>query len=290
MSEMLGLKRREEVQAPRMLAEELAPELSITALNRNMTQRKSPGHFHSAWSHVEYSLNQSIDLDRDMRCQYIDDAQVLLGWVIKNPEATEDARLGALTLSSYMPCMVKGAHRERITGDDCLEVYNSLGQAIQYMKPLNPGDPPQWRMTETAVLAASARMGQPDLLLYPTSPREESSRIASENHDSYFLVGGVKRPIQQKMDFTSKGYDDAITLLAFQPMMERAYRRYKLDMPGDVAEQLNQLLSLIACESSGLELDRDERNFLNHVSRSVAYHRFKAGDRLTSGVSNSKAA
>lgn len=272
MNEGLLYRDEEIAEISRPLAEHLALDYSAAALQRFMTHQSSAGHFHSAWNHVEFSMNQSIDMTKDLRQCYIDDAQVLLGDVIRSKKSTEEARLGALTLSSYLPCMQKRAQNETITRQDCLEIYESLGAAIAYLQPLSPDDPPQWRMAETAMLAASARMGQPDKLLYPTSPREEASRVSSENHDSYFVLNDQKLAIQQKLIPTAKEYSGHITLLILQPLMESAYKKNDLTPPVGAADQLNYLLSLIVAETAGVPLKRVEKGYLDHVCRAVAYH------------------
>lgn len=264
----------------RPLAEHLAPEISLSALRNHMTHRTPAGHFHSAWNHVEVSLNKSVEIEDDLRVLYIDDANALCGMVLNQQRATEDMRLAALTLSTYSPCMRKRALGESITPEDCSEVYSGLGAAIQYLQPLRPGDPPRWRMAETAVLAVSARMHNPELLLYPTSPREESSPTSAENHDSYFLNGEQKLPIQQKLIPTERTYNDNITLMNLQPMMEKTYRKCGMLPPHTSADQLNHLLSLIVAETTDEQaLSRHEREYLNRISGIVAYHHFEAYQR-----------
>lgn len=260
----------------RPLAEYLSLDYSAAILKKYVTRRKPAGLFHCAWRGAEMGLNQSEGIDDNMRRYYFDDAQEMLGEVIRSRESTEDARLEALTLSSYIPCFQKRAYREEITRDDCLDVYASLGAAMTYMQPMNPDDPPQWRMTETAILAASARIGRPDLLLYPTSPREEASRVSAENHDSYFVVNNQKLSIQQKLFPTTKQYQPHITLLNLQPMMEFAYRKNQLSVPEDVGEQVNYLLGLVVAETTGRELQRHEKGFLDHICRAIAYHHGQA--------------
>jgi len=147
--------------------------------------REGAGLFHSAWSHVEYALCQSIDTDDDLRLNYLSYAQELLGEIIKadisgeiygqaiSHPISQDQLLGALTLSSYVPVFRQRALGEVTQRRDCVELYESLGQAMSYLRPLDIDEPPQWRMAEMAMLALSARTTQPDFLLYPASPREE---------------------------------------------------------------------------------------------------------------------
>lgn len=268
------VNRQDDEIYPRPLAENLSLIAAKESLNRFMTRRSPAGLLHSARQHVEFALNREVDLDESLKTIYFDNASELLGQIIyhKTNKTTEDLRLASLTLGSYLPCFAKRAHGESLTGDDCSDVYASLGGAIAYLEPRHPDDPPCWRMTETAVLALSARMGQAELLLYPTSPREEASDTSSENHDSYFMADDKKLAVQQKLIATKKQYGRHITLLNLIPMLSRAYTKAELIMPDDPTMNLNYLLSLIVAETHGRQLGKPEKQFLDHLSRAVAWH------------------
>lgn len=276
MSEVLREAAVEIQEFPRPLAEDIDLHICLAALDKYKSRRTSAGLFHLAWRGVELGLNQAPELNDLDRQDSFDRASMCLGEVLRCPGSTEDARLGALTVASYLPCLQKRAYGQSITSEDCRDVYESLGAAIGYMQPLLAGDPPQWRMMETAVLAASARIGRPEMLLYPTSPREESSPTSGENHDSYFVLNNKKLAIQQKLMPTKKQYLPHITLLNFQPMLELSYRKNGLAVPGDPGDQLKHMLGLIRRESRGDELELREQKFMNHISRAIAYHHEKA--------------
>jgi hypothetical protein len=256
---------------PRPLAENLPLVAAKESLNRFMTRQTKTGLFHSAWRHVEYALNREVGLDDSLKESYFDDASQLLGKVIRH-KTTEDLQLASLTLGSYLPCFLKRARGDTITSDDCTRVYQSLGSAITYLEPRRPDDPPCWRMTETAVLALAARTKQPELLLYPTSPREEASDTSSENHDSYFMAADKKLPLQQKLLPTAKSYETHITLLNLLPMLSYAYTKANLPMPDEPIDNLNYLLGLIVAETHAAKLTKQEKQFLDHLSRAVAWH------------------
>lgn len=250
----------------RHLAEELSGHEITTALYKYGTRRKPEGLFYSAWNHIEYSLNKSLELEGDIRECYLDYAQDLVGYMASNPDAHQGTQLSGLVLASYLPVFRKRMRSEEILRDDCNDIYQSLGAAIKYLEPLTPGDPPDWRMSETAILAASARITRPNFLLFPTSPREESSATSEFNHDSYFYAGDHKLPIQQKLYPTDKQYDDWITILTLQPMLARAYKKSGVPPHSSDADQLNYFMGLIVSETSGYELDRSEKLFLDHMS------------------------
>lgn len=256
---------------PRPLAEDLPLVAATESLNRFMTRQTKTGLFHSAWRHVEYALSREVGLDDSLKESYFDDASQLLGKVVRH-KTTEDLQLASLTLGSYLPCFLKRARGDVITADDCTRVYQSLGSAIGYLEPRRADDPPCWRMTETAVLALAARTQQPDLLLYPTSPREEASDTSSENHDSYFMAAAKKLPLQQKLLPTAKQYETHITLLNLLPMLSYAYAKANLIMPEGPTDNLNHLLGLIVAETHEVMLAKPEKQFLDHLSRAVAWH------------------
>lgn len=262
------------VHETKIPAEFLAPEVAINKMKRHETQRTPQGLFNSAWCHAEVGMNQHISISDEGRGFYFESAQMLTGMVIDQEESDRDTVLGALILSSYVPLFKKRALNQEVYPTDCMDMYNSLGAALRYLRPLSIDEPPQWRMTEVSVLALSARTHQPQLLLYPTSPREEHSDIFEVNHDSYFYANHNKVPIQQKLIQTDKSYDDWITVLTLQPLMDKGLRgsnRGVVEEP--LSDKVNYLLSLIISETNGYKLAKSERNFLNFMSAAVAAHR-----------------
>lgn len=262
----------------RPLAEHMEPRFVAAEMQRYETRRNPEGLFRSAWNYAEFALNQRIACDPEARRLYFESAQNLVGMTLHHPKVHQDVRLGALVLSSYIPLFWRRSIDQSISAQDCYDIYMSLGKAMHFLQPLELDQPPQWRMAETAVLALSARTMQPDLLLYPTSPREETSPNASLNHDSYFYTGDDKIPIQQKLIQTNKAYDEWVTVLTLQPLVEKGLRKIHEPSPQTLAEQINYLLSLIVAETNHVALNRNERSFLNYLSQAVAAHRSKVGD------------
>lgn len=254
----------------RPLAEAVAPEMVQAAMRRHETRRNTAGLFHSAWNQVEFAVNG--DLDDDVTDTYFDTANILLAEVMRRHDAHQDAQLGGLTLSSYIPVFSKRAKEQPIDRQDCEEIYRSLGMALQYLRPLHVDEPPQWRMAEAAVLSLSARMRQPELLLYPASPREEQSSNQRLNHDSYFFTGTDKLPVQQKLMPTQKVYDECITVLTLEPLMNKAFKRTGDNGGRTMAEKVNHLIALIVTEISTGELTSQETKFLNLLTEAVAAH------------------
>lgn len=261
---------------PRLLAEELQPDILHESLRHYGARQTPAALFRSAWNHTEYALSRNVELSDDVRNAYFGYTQDIANAVLLHEGSNQDADIGALVLSTYVPAFRKRAFDLPLESEDCREIYRSLGYAISLFQPLDIDEPPQWRMTETAVLALSARTGQPDLLLYPTSPREETSEIQRFNHDSYFYDGDGKSkiPIQQKLIKTEKTYDEWITLLILQPLVKKGLKYSGMADTGLLSDQMNHLLSLVIAETTGEELTRSEKNFLDYLSQAVAAHRF----------------
>lgn len=259
---------------PRPLAEHVQPELASAAVRLYETKTQPSGLLRSAWHHVEMGLNQGGP-KADEANEMFRTGQQLIAMILRNPNAHQDTILGAFTLSTYLPLLRKRCIEETITEEDCGDIYKSLGAAMSYLKPLAIDEPPQWRMAEVGVLALSARTHQPWLLLYPTSPREESSKTQALNHDSYFYEEGGKAPLQQKLLPTQKIYDECITVLTLQPIVDKALRAVGGVAPDSLSEKVNYLLSLIIAETSGQKLNRNETKFLNYMSEAVAAHHYR---------------
>lgn len=259
-------------------AEEVSPEVLHARMRRNETRRKPAGLFSSAWSYTEYALGKQLDLTDMEREWHLDLAQVLAGNIIKNNKVTQDIRLGAMVLSTYLPLFKKRCFKENVTSQDVYDVYTSLASAMDYLRPLFINEQPQWRMTETTVLALAARTGQPEFMLYPGSPREESSCYQRLNHDSYFLApGNRKLPTQQKLAPTSKEYDDTVTMVVVAPMIERALRKQYEKRKYTNAEMLNYLIDSIIADATGRE--DSEIGLLNHLTEAVVSHYYQALDQ-----------
>ena len=264
-----SLMSQEEIARP--LAEHLAPDFARAAVRMYETRRTPAGLFHSAWSQLEYAMStaQSAE-DREA---HFDTTLLLTGELLNRNDVHQDIRLGAFIVASYLPLFKKRSVEEAITVEDCDEVYKSVGASLRYLRPLEIDEPPQWRMTEAAVLALSARIGRPELLLYPASPREEHSSNFAYNHDSYFFFEEEKLPLQQKLLPTNKEYDETVTVLTLDPIMKKAAKAAGvIEGAETLAGRTNYLLSLIIAESGGYDMRRSEVKYLNFITQAIAAH------------------
>jgi hypothetical protein len=281
MSEVVGRSVHYELnRIPKPLAEDVDQTLAKAALKKYESKKSPSGILRSAWNYAEFALNSRGSEKSELE-EHFHTSQLLTAMVVMDPKTHQDVALNALTLSTYLPLFEKRADDRDVTYEDCEAIYRSLGSAMQFLRPLNIDEPPQWRMTEVGILALSARARQPHLLLYPTSPREESSGIQELNHDSYYIDRNSKIPIQQKLIPTQKVYDESVKVLTVQPLIDLALKKNGETLTIDLADKVNYLLALIIAESTGQALARDEMKFLNTLTAAVASHYFNALDSPT---------
>lgn len=269
-------------RAPLRLAEHLEAEYSVDLLQRFNRKSSASGRLTSAWNHVEYGMNSSVSIGPDLRIDYLDYAQSLVGMVLGRQEAGITAHMKALVLSSYITTFKKRALGLEVTRDDCTDIYRSLGGAFGHIRPLEHGEVPSAVALETFTLALSARTRVPEYLLYPTSPREEASAVQALNHDSYFIHDGEKLPLQQKLIPTDVEYGESITMLTLLPIIDGVYRKYKDVGVDTIADKLNYPISLMVAEAAQERLPQQDKAILDHLSESIVWHYLRAQESVDS--------
>lgn len=256
------------------LAENLSAQYCTDAVGNYLVRRTANGRLKSAWAHVEYALNHEVEMDDFERNESLDCARSLTRMILDKTSAHMDTHFEALILACYLPVFKKRAYGIDITADDCANVYESLCNAFAYIKPLEVGEMPSTLSLEAFVLALSARTRRPDYLMYPTSPREESSEQQSVNHDSYFIKYQTKLPIQQKLIPTEHEYNHPITMLTLMPLVSKANRKCGYVVEDEPADQLNNPIALVVAEVMGEQLEKHEKTLLDTMSEGVvAYYR-----------------
>lgn len=255
-----------------LTAEQLPVGLASITMNRYGARRNPAGILHSAWCHIEYALSPDCQDVADLKNTYFNYADDLLGEVINSPSSGQNIRFSALRLASFMPLFKKRVTYHNITQQDCIDLYGSLGAALSWIKPLHDDEPPQSSMYEAACESLSARSRQPEYILFPTSPREEASVKARFNHDSYFLNASNKLPIQQKLIATAKRYDNPVKVMLLEPIIERAAKRAKMELPDSRANKLNTVLSLVIREAHSDNISIRETQFLDCITRGIIAH------------------
>lgn len=255
-------------------AELVEPESVKGDFDKYLVRDRPPALVRSAWNHAELAMNQDVSYSDDLRQAYLDDANSLCGLVLNSPEARNNTRLDALVLSSYIPAFRRRALGGPLESSECHDVYRSLGASVEYLSERG-NHLTQWRLAEVAVMALSARTGQPELLLYPGSPREEASPDGSYNHDSYFLDDDQKLPIQQKLVLNGRTYANEITLLEFAPLLDKTFRRH-WQQEYSVKDQLEVTLAMLVDEAASGVIDEVEAKYLDGLARKIVGYRWIA--------------
>lgn len=259
-------------------AEHIAAETALSSMKKYGRKSSGEGLYRSAWSHLECALNMTAHKTRDERNQYFEYAEHLFGMALQKKNISQTSLYTILTVGSYMPLFRKRGHNELLDANDCHAVYHSLGRCVAYLYPQSQLYTVDSRMSELLILACSARIGDPDLLLFPASPREESSPHQPLNHDSYFYADGVKIPMQEKITSTNKCYDSPVRVMTLQPIMVEALERGGFDTlsDGPFHAQLATTLSLIVSEVTQDNLSSQETRVLNCLSEAVSSHFYES--------------
>jgi hypothetical protein len=265
---------------PGPLAEDVDANAALTAMRHCMTLRKPEGHFHSAWRHIEFAMNQNVTyLNESLRRKYMGDAQWLLAGILdargdKHGRKTNPALYAqAITLNIFLPALTKRALAREITPQDCQDIYTSFGIAFRTINAYRYPDSSykSARFGEMLGPALSARTRRPDALLYPSSPREEASATQPFNHDGYFIKHNEKIPLQTKLVMTEKIYHDPTRTIYIDPLAEHALKRAGL-IPRDVELPLGNstemIAELIEEETAGY-IDQQGKEALDYMTRSV---------------------
>lgn len=265
---------------PGPLAEHVDADIALAAMRHCMTLRKPEGHFHSAWRHIEFAMNQNVTyLNDPLRKKYMGDAQWLLAGILdargneQRRKTNPDLYAQAITLNIFLPVLTKRALQQRITPEDCQNIYLSFGTAFRTINAFNYPDSSykSARFAEMLGPTLSARTKRPDALLYQSSPREEASTIQPLNHDGYFIKGEEKLPLQTKLIHTEKIYHDPTRTIYIEPLAEHALKRSgiipkEIELPlGNYTEMIAELVSE---ETAGF-IDQQGKEALDYLTRSI---------------------
>lgn len=276
--------------SPLLLAEDVPPSIAENNIRHNSQRKTAVGFMQSAWWHVEYALAQKAEVDTEMRRTYLGYASQLLANVVnlsseQNPlspaqraSPRQPIYHEALLLGSYLPVFTKRAVGSEVTRQDSVDVYRSLGVVLNGL--LEYGDGADSPISEAVASALSARTTLPEHLLYLSSPREEGSHTGVDNHDRYFLEHGVKQPVEIKLQDVERPYNPRITVLNMEELLVWAAERAELTAPdpspsrSPLSGYVHQTAELISRETTGSQLARQEKAFLNLASGGIVrYHR-----------------
>lgn len=265
------------------LAEHLPAAVAMNALQQFSRKKRASGKFHSAWATTEAALCQDINFGEDLRQLYIDYARELLydPMHLQGDKTSVLLRLEATVLCAFLPVFERRALCEPVSKEDVHNIYRSLGSALEFAYTndklaLEVSSTPPSQCAELIVMGLAARIGVPDFLLYPSSPREEQSSLQPHNHDNYFINQNDKSPVQIKVMDCEKKYDSRIRVITIESLVEvvnRSQRRFAKKQAfqiEDIISEYMELGYLIIHESSGEHLSPADRNALDKASQLIA--------------------
>ena len=273
---------------PLPLSEQLAPPLAEAGMRHFSEAKTAHGLVHSAWRIIEFGLAQSVPLSDELRRLYINTyASQVLGDVLalnkddnplrhQQPDYTCTPNHThfhhALLIGAHLPLFAKRATGQQVTRDDTRELHASMVCVLQEELALDEDTQQTARLSETVSSLLASRTGLPEYILYPASPREESSHKQQHNHDRYFVQHNTKIPVQIKIGQTAARYLPEIAVLDIEGMLQFSATRAHLDSPPKsttIAPHVHRAAELISLEHDGEFLYPEERMFLNTASQAI---------------------
>lgn len=266
-----------------MLAENLPPDFVIEKTDSLVMKRTTEGKLASAWAHLELSICQNVPLTDEMRrdnfwliSSLLQDCMTHTG-----SRSNEKLRLEAALLSAQLPLFAYRAINEQPSSKNIFDTYTSIGAAIDYVyrngRPTEGTDLPS-QCAEAVVMALAARTGQPNWVLYQSSPREERSPFMQGNHDCYRIANDKKIWVQVRTQSTDKLQEETIVKVVTQDIVNHAgklCRRLQakgVDTTDVTIEEYEHILALIVAETKGKSLSAAEKRILDAASAMVIGH------------------
>lgn len=279
------------------LAEDLPSAYAYSQMRAFSTKRGAEGRLQSAWRHVEFALCQGASVDDKTRSSIIDLSSYLLNepFLSENTSATALCRCKAELLSSYLPLFSKRALKQMPTSEDMANLYVSLGKILarEYKEAAVGGRPALSFCNEILMMAVTARTLQPNMVLYPTSIREEGAHQADLNHDNYFILNGKKVPVQmttaeaEELAVKEARYSDDIHVFNINRLVRNAMQRqnrirYKMPQIEHLSiDDCMPIAGLVIDEAEGDSLYPAEEEILNTTSQlAVRLYRESCGTAL----------
>lgn len=263
-----------------LLAEHLPPDYASANMNRHVMKKTPEGKLGSAWAHLEYSLSQTLNLSEESRRDNISLARFLLEQCMQHSgnKTNEKVRLEAAMLNAQLPLFACRAFDINPTQEIIYDTYRSMGAAIDYV--YRGGEPPDEsglpsQCAEGVVTCLAARTGQPNLLLYMSSPREEHSHYAKGNHDCYRIDNNQKTRVQVKIQPVDREQERTIRLVVAQDLVAHANKTERRLRAKNDSEEMtditnySHILALVVAESKGRPISTTERHILNAASTVV---------------------
>lgn len=261
MPRYYGERSDERYIAP--LAEHLPADLLYSNMRRLHARKGASNWYRSAFATVEFALCREAPLDPTLRADLIDQA----GYLLRKPmglmggKAHDVLRLNAAFLCSYLPAFLKRSAQEPLNEQDCANLYKSVATAMTMT--LDTTQSPEGliaHLAEGIMFCLSARTRQPQNIIWPASPREESSPSQPSNHDGYVILNGGKLRAQTKLIPTAAEYEQPTIVVVFEEIAQHVARKIQQRYAEPITSyDVPSFVDIIFREATGEALDPEEK-------------------------------
>jgi hypothetical protein len=250
-------------------------QLCVLALSETLDRNRLSGadiYMGHAWNCVEQALSSDAPLYTRSNQKVLNEAFITANNVLRNHNQHNlNEVLEAISFRNYEGLFRALAEKRPITSDLVYESRQNVGALITTIDdnpdfPKEYDDPIRGFMAEQTVQWLSLQNAflyeNPELIIYPTSPREGHSNMAAFNHDGYQITQSGRMRIETKRGYNNKRsrrtYDESIVYVVLQDILDQTRSRCggKVGSPRD-----NFLIGAIRDTTNGRE-SRPKHNVL----------------------------
>ena len=231
-------KRLIENDDPRLTPEQLCILGLAEVLDQNRLNGADIFMAH-AWTCVEQALSSDAPLYSRSNQKVLNEAFITANNVLRNHDRHNlNEILEAISFKNYEGLFRALGTRQPVTHDLMYEARQNVGALITTIDenpdfPKEYDDPIRGFMAEQTIQWLSLHNAlleeNPELIIYPTSPREGHSRLKAFNHDGYQVTSEGRVRIETKRSNNTKRkrrtYDKSITYVVLEDILEETRSR-----------------------------------------------------------------
>lgn len=231
-------KRLIENDDPRLTPQQLC----VLGLAEVLDQNRLNGaniYMSHAWTCVEQALSSDVPLYASANQKVLNEAFITANNVLRNRNRHNlNEILEAISFKNYEGPFRALAEKEPITSELIYETRQNVGALIATIDdhpdfPKEYDDSIRGFMAEQTIQWLSLHNAfmhdSPELIIYPTSPREGHSNLRAFNHDGYQITEQGRVRIETKRSHSSKRtrrtYDKSIAYIVLQDILEKTRSR-----------------------------------------------------------------
>lgn len=225
-------KRPVENNDPRLTPQQLCVLGLSEVLDRNRLNGADIFMSH-AWTCVEHALSSDAPLYARSNQKILDEAFITANNVLRNHDKHNlNEMLEAISFKNYEGLFRALAEKRHITSSLVYETRQNVGALITTIDdhpdfPKEYDDSIRGFMAEQTIqwlsLHNASLQDNPELIMYPTSPREGHSHLKAFNHDGYQLTEQGRVRIETKRSNNSKRtrktYDKSIAYVVLEDIL-----------------------------------------------------------------------